>query len=77
MGKRYAVPMTDPWASLPSTWSVLGLQKTGWCWGQVKVAEKSNEITAIPELLALLEVSGCIVTIDAMGCQKGIARLII
>ena len=45
--------------------------------GQVKVAEKSNEITAIPELLALLEVSGCIVTIDAMGCQKGIARLII
>ena len=45
--------------------------------GQVKVAEKSNEITAIPELLALLEVSGCIFTIDAMGCQKGIARLII
>ena len=45
--------------------------------GQVKVAEKSNEITAIPELLALLDVSGCIVTIDAMGCQKGIARLII
>ena len=45
--------------------------------GQVKVAEKSNEITAIPELLALLDVSGCIVTIDAMGCQKEIARLII
>ena len=45
--------------------------------GQTKVAEKSNEITAIPELLALLDVSGCIVTIDAMGCQKEIARLII
>jgi predicted transposase YbfD/YdcC len=45
--------------------------------GQTKVAEKSNEITAIPELLALLDVSGCIVTIDARGCQKGIARLII
>jgi predicted transposase YbfD/YdcC len=45
--------------------------------GQTKVAEKSNEITAIPELLALLDVSGCIVTIDAMGCQKDIARLII
>ena len=43
--------------------------------GQVKVAEKSNEITAIPELLALLDVSGCIVTIDAMGCQKGIAPI--
>ncbi len=45
--------------------------------GQTKVAEKSNEITAIPELLALLDISGCIVTIDAMGCQKEIARLII
>ena len=45
--------------------------------GQVKVDDKSNEITAIPELLALLEVSGCIVTIDAMGCQKEIAQQII
>ena len=45
--------------------------------GQTKVAEKSNEITAIPELLALLDISGCIVTIDAMGCQKEIARLIV
>jgi predicted transposase YbfD/YdcC len=45
--------------------------------GQTKVAEKPNEITAIPELLALLDVSGCIVTIDAMGCQKEIGRLII
>jgi len=45
--------------------------------GQVKTEEKSNEITAIPELLNLLDVSGCIVTIDAMGCQKKIARQII
>ena len=45
--------------------------------GQVKVDEKSNEITAIPELLNLLDVSGCIVTIDAMGCQKQIARQIV
>lgn len=45
--------------------------------GQVKVDEKSNEITAIPELLKLLVLKGCIVTIDAMGCQKDIARLII
>lgn len=45
--------------------------------GQTKVAEKSNEIAAIPELLALLDIAGCIVTIDAMGCQKEIARLII
>ena len=45
--------------------------------GQVKVAEKSNEITAIPQLLEALEVSGCIVTIDAMGCQTDIAEKII
>ncbi len=45
--------------------------------GQVKVADKSNEITAIPELLRVLEVSGCIVTIDAMGCQAAIAAQII
>lgn len=44
--------------------------------GQVKVDKKSNEITAIPELLKLLELSGCIVTIDAMGCQKEIVKLI-
>ena len=42
--------------------------------GQVKVDSKSNEITAIPVLLKLLELDGCIVTIDAMGCQKEIAR---
>ena len=45
--------------------------------GQVKVDEKSNEITAIPKLLRVLELAGCIVTIDAMGCQKKIAREII
>jgi predicted transposase YbfD/YdcC len=44
--------------------------------GQVKVDEKSNEITAIPELLKVLELSGCIVTIDAIGCQKEIVKLI-
>lgn len=44
--------------------------------GQFKVDEKSNEITAIPELTKLLELSGCIVTIDAMGCQKEIVKLI-
>ena len=44
--------------------------------GQVAVDAKSNEITAIPKLLALLDVSGAIVTIDAMGCQKEIAAKI-
>jgi predicted transposase YbfD/YdcC len=45
--------------------------------GQRKVAEKSNEITAIPELLRLLEIKGCIVTIDAIGTQTKIAKQII
>ena len=45
--------------------------------GQVKVGEKSNEITAIPKLLELLDVSGCTVTIDAMGTQKVIAKDIV
>jgi predicted transposase YbfD/YdcC len=45
--------------------------------GQVQVAEKSNEITALPALLSLLDVRGCIVTIDAMGCQREIAQRII
>lgn len=45
--------------------------------GQVKVDEKSNEITAIPELLRLLALPGCIVTLDAMGCQTEIAAQIV
>lgn len=45
--------------------------------GQRKVDEKSNEITAIPTLLEQLYIAGCIVTIDAMGCQKDIARTIV
>jgi predicted transposase YbfD/YdcC len=43
----------------------------------VKVDDKSNEITAIPLLINSLELSGCIVTIDAMGCQKDITQTII
>ena len=42
--------------------------------GQVKVADKSNEITAIPKLLAMMDIQNAIVTIDAMGCQRDIAR---
>lgn len=43
---------------------------------QVKVDEKSNEITAIPDLLRTLELAGCLVTLDAMGCQRAIAEQI-
>ena len=59
---RAAIHMVSAWA----TENKLSL-------GQVVVDEKSNEITAIPELLQVLEISGALVTIDAMGCQKEIA----
>jgi predicted transposase YbfD/YdcC len=52
-------------------------ESNGLVLGQLKVADKSNEITAVPELLRVLELSGCIVTTDAMGCQKKIAQEII
>jgi len=56
-----------------SAWSAVN----GISLGQVKVDDKSNEITAIPLLINSLELSGCIVTIDAMGCQKDITQTII
>lgn len=49
-------------------------EENGLVLGQLKVDEKSNEITAVPQLLRVLELSGCIVTLDAMGCQKNIAK---
>src|SRR5205814_5254962 len=45
--------------------------------GQIKTADKSNEITAIPELLRVLDLRGATVTIDAMGCQTAIAKAIV
>jgi Transposase len=45
--------------------------------GQKKVAKKSNELTAIPELIKMLEITGSVITIDAMGCQKDITSLIV
>jgi predicted transposase YbfD/YdcC len=65
LGKK-AIVMVSAWATVKHL--VLG---------QVKVDEKSNEITAIPELLHALEISGCIISIDAMGCQKEIAADIV
>lgn len=64
-GDKKAIHMVSAWATEQRL--VLG---------QVKVNKKSNEITAIPELLKVLELAGCIVTIDAMGCQKEIVKLI-
>lgn len=63
---KAAIHMVSAWAS-----------STGLILGQVKTEEKSNEITAIPELLKMLELKGCIVTLDAMGCQKKIAEQIV
>jgi predicted transposase YbfD/YdcC len=54
-------------------WSV----ENGICLGQVACGEKSNEITAIPQILDLLNIKGCIITIDAMGTQRAIAEKII
>ena len=48
-----------------------------WVLAQQAVAEKSNEITAIPELLGLLDLAGAVVSVDAMGCQNAIAQTII
>jgi predicted transposase YbfD/YdcC len=63
---KAAIHMVSAWAS-----------ENGLVLGQVKTEEKSNEITAIPELLRALSLKGCLVSIDAMGCQKAIARQII
>ena len=47
------------------------------CLGQITVDKKHNEIVAIPKVLEMLAIKGCVITIDAMGCQKEIARQII
>lgn len=65
VGEHEAVQMVSAWANANQL--VLG---------QVKVSEESNEITAVPELLEILYLKGCIVTLDAMGCQKEISAKI-
>lgn len=63
---KSAIHMVSAWSSA-----------NGVVLGQEKTAEKSNEITAIPELLTSLAIKGCLVSIDAMGCQKEIASQIV
>ena len=65
-GKKTLVHMVSAWA-----------EGNGLVLAQRKVDEKSNEITAIPKLLAALELAGTVVTIDAMGCQRSIAAKIV
>jgi len=61
--KKSKIHLVSAWAS-----------ENGLVLGQVKVSEKSNEITAIPELLNLLDIKNKVITIDAMGTQKNIAK---
>jgi predicted transposase YbfD/YdcC len=63
---KEAIHMVSAWA-----------EKNRLVLGQVKVDEKSNEISAIPALLRVLEINGCIVTTDALGCQQEIASIVI
>ncbi len=63
---KAAIHMVSAWAS-----------QNGLVLGQVKTDEKSNEITAIPKLIEILHLHGCIVTIDAIGCQKEIVASIV
>lgn len=65
-GREHPLHLVSAWAT-----------KQGMTLGQVAVDSKSNEITAIPKLLEMLELTGAIVSIDAMGCQKEIAKEIV
>ncbi len=62
--RKQAIHMVSAWANT-----------NGVVLGQVKTSEKSNEITAIPKLLEVLELKGCIVTLDAMGCQTKVRTM--
>jgi len=63
---KSALHLVSAWAS-----------ENGIALGQLKVEGKSNEITALPALLKMLDVKGCVVTMDAMGCQKDLAKQVI
>jgi predicted transposase YbfD/YdcC len=67
---RRAINAGDCPKVMVSAWAA----ENGLALGQLKTSDKSNEITAVPKLLRVLELSGCIVTLDAMGCQKEIAK---
>lgn len=70
---RRALNRGEDFRVIVSAWAT----ESGLLLGQRKVRDKSNEITAVPELLRTLELAGCIVTADAMHCQKNIAKEII
>jgi hypothetical protein len=69
--------MTEQTAKKPCNASSAWAAEKRLVLAQLATEEKSNEITAIPELLRMLDLSGCIVTIDAMGTQKKIVKQIV
>src|ERR1700680_594949 len=77
MARRCAVPTKRKARKRRFTWSRPSRHAKRLVLGQVKVAEKSNEIVAIPKLLDMMAIEGAIVTIDAMGCQRDIAAKIL
>jgi predicted transposase YbfD/YdcC len=76
-GKTLRRSFKRAWSKTPVHLVSAFVSKNQLVLGQVATDSKSNEITAIPKLLAMLELSGATVTIDAMGCQKDIARQIV
>jgi predicted transposase YbfD/YdcC len=77
MGRQLGVHMTEIKVNKHFMSLVLGKREQRLVLGQMKVEDKSNEITAIPTLLELLDITGSIITIDAMGTQTEIAKKII
>jgi len=82
-GFAESVGRTTLFGRQDATWQPIRRQggayaaRARWVLAQQAVGEKTNEITAIPDLLSLLDIAGAIVSIDAMGCQKAIAQTII
>jgi len=83
-GKQIAIDGKTLRRSFEQAWAKLGLHMvSAWCveeqlvLGQVATEQKSNEISAVPQLLDLLDLQGAIVSVDALNCQKDIAQRII
>ena len=76
-GKTLRRSFKHAWSKTPVHLVSAFVSKNQLVFGQLATDSKSNEITAIPRLLAMLELGGATVTIDAMGCQRGIARQVV
>ena len=77
MERSSAARMIASAANRRCTWSAPGGASNAWCSARLPPDEKSNEITAVPKLLAMLSLTGTIVTVDALNCQRTIAQQIV